>query len=216
MSEPILTLQELTCERDERLLFSHLNYRCQAGDLVQILGANGAGKTSLLRILAGLITPLEGRVLWRGKTIAHQPDFVRELLFLGHQVPVKGLLTVLENLRWLNRLQTRNPSISEREALQRVGLEACADTPCQQLSAGQRRRVLLAQLYLSQAPLWILDEPFTAIDQAGVGQLETVIDQHRHNGGLVLITSHQTLKINAMRHLDLTDFPPDNRVYDHE
>lgn len=216
MSEPILTLQQLACERDQRLLFSHLDWHCAAGSVLQVLGANGAGKTTLLRTLAGLMPPAAGRVLWRGRALRESPDFARERLFLGHQTPVKGLLTPAENLRWLSRLQGCRPGVGVDQALAQVGLAPFAAIPCAQLSAGQRRRVLLAQLYLTSARLWILDEPFTAIDRDGVTALEALIDHHRGDGGLVILTSHQAVQLEGSAQLDLAEFPADREVLLHE
>ncbi len=216
MSEPILTLQQLACERDERLLFSHLDWQSSAGSVLQVLGANGAGKTTLLRTLAGLMPPAAGQLLWRGRPLRESPDFARERLFLGHQTPVKGLLSPLENLNWLARLHPCRANASLYEALTQVGLRPYADIPCSQLSAGQRRRVLLAQLYLTAAPLWILDEPFTAIDRPGVAALEAQITRHCRSGGLVVLTSHQAVKLEGAGQLDLAEFPADREVLLHD
>lgn len=209
MSDPILALQQLTCERDQRPLFSHLSWQCNTGSVLQIVGANGAGKTTLLRTLAGLMRPAVGQVLWRDQPLEASASFARERLFMGHQTPVKGLLTPLENLDWLARLQHCQPQVSLAQALEQVGLGPYMDVACSQLSAGQRRRVLLAQLHLSAAPLWILDEPFTAIDRPGVAALEALIERHRQAGGLIILTSHQAVQLDETLLLDLADFPAD-------
>jgi heme exporter protein A len=207
VSEALLTLDNLSCERDEQVLFSGLTWQCAPGTLLQIVGFNGAGKTTLLNALAGLLPPAAGEVRWRGKAIAQQPARYRqELLYLGHQVPVKASLTVRENLRWLSALHTPANNAEMAAALAKVELEGYQHTPCYALSAGQKRRVLLAQLYLSRASLWILDEPFTAIDRAGVLQLEAAMAEHAKRGGVVVFTSHQALSMAAFTTLDLSAY----------
>lgn len=207
MSEALLTLDNLCCERDEQVLFSGLTCQCRPGTLLQVVGFNGAGKTTLLNAVAGLLPLAAGEVRWRGKAIAQQrTDYGQELLYLGHQVPVKASLTVRENLRWLGALHTPADHAEMAAALAKVELEDYEQTPCYALSAGQKRRVALAQLYLSRASLWILDEPFTAIDKAGVLQLEAAMTEHAKRGGVVVFTSHQALTMAALTTLDLSEY----------
>lgn len=207
MTSPLLELRQLSCERDERLLFSELNVQCHAGDLLQIVGPNGCGKTTLLRALAGISTNYQGDVLWRGQPVQQARwRYASELLFLGHLPGIKKALTPLENLRWYSELTASYDSFQILEALAQVQLDAYADTPCYQLSAGQLRRVALARLYLSQASLWILDEPFTAIDKLGVTQLELRFQQHAAQGGVVIFTSHQDLTLPGLKHIHLLDY----------
>lgn len=209
MTDSTLTLENLACERDDRLLFQGLQYVCGSGALVQIVGHNGAGKTTLLRTIAGLLPVETGSVLWCGKDIAAQRSFFnQQLLFLGHQTPIKSELTTRENLSWLCQLHLAMPARALDHALAEVGLYGYEETLCGALSAGQRRRVLLAQLYLSPAPLWILDEPFTAIDRAGVEALEALLQQHSARGGIALLTSHQRLSLNGLVTLNLADYQP--------
>lgn len=205
MSEPLLEVIQLYCERDDRVLFDNLNFSLNAGDVLQIEGANGSGKTTLLRILSGLTGNYEGEILWRGEPRAQtRESFNRSLLYFGHQPGVKAILTPLENLQWYAAM---HPSIAAERimpALEQVGLRGYEDAPCHTLSAGQNRRVSLARLYLSDAPLWILDEPFTAIDKQGVAQKERLIQQHADQGGSVILTTHHELSLGErLRRINL-------------
>jgi len=190
----------LSCVRDERTLFSGLSFTVLPGEMVQIEGRNGAGKTSLLRILAGLSSPDAGEVRWQGVNTRRQRDvFHQELLYLGHQPGIKSVLTAFENLAFY--LSVSSPSVrgdaaSEAiyQALENVGLLGYEDVAVAQMSAGQQRRVALARLWLSNAPLWILDEPLTAIDKQGVATLTALFGQHAEQGGMVLLTTHQDLQ----------------------
>jgi len=207
LSEPLLKAEKLFCERDDRVLFDGLTFSVAAGEIVQIEGANGSGKTTLLRILSGLSRNYEGCLYWRGEAMEQVAEQYRsELLFFGHQPGVKALLTPEENLRWYQAL---HPSLERgdlRFALEQVGLRGFEDVPCHMLSAGQNRRVSLARLYLSKAPLWILDEPFTAIDKRGVAAKEALIRQHVDRGGSVILTTHQELTaVGAVRSINLDD-----------
>jgi heme exporter protein A len=184
-SGPLLVVQGLSLERGGRELFLELSFAIHPGQLVQIDGANGAGKTSLLRILAGL-----SRYGFSGRVERHTP-----LLYLGHQPAVKALLTPRENLNWHVAGQARYNNEQIEGALASVGLYGYEDVPSNTLSAGQHRRVNLARLYLSQCPLWLLDEPFTAIDKTGVAELEKLMLRHVERGGAVVMTSHQVLRI---------------------
>lgn len=215
MSDPLLSLNNLSCERDDRTLLSGIHYTCTAGTLLQIVGFNGAGKTTLLHTLAGLLPITGGEVLWRGKSITRQRQaYCQELLYLGHQAPVKPQLSVRENLLWLSALNTPANDADIAQALVQVNLAGFEDSPSYALSAGQKRRVLLAQLYLSRATLWILDEPFTAIDKAGVAALEAAMARHANSGGVVLFTSHQPLSMAEFTILDLSEYLPPQGAFD--
>ena len=181
----LLSASGLSLERGGRELFSGISLQLLRGQLVQIEGANGAGKTSLLRILAGL-----SRYGFAGRVEHRAPQ-----LFLGHQSAVKGLLTPRENLAWHVAGEAGFSAAEIDAALAAVNLYGYEDVPSHALSAGQHRRVNLARLYLSRAPLWLLDEPFTAIDRAGVGALEARLLQHLEQGGAVLLTSHQPVTL---------------------
>jgi len=190
----------LSCVRDERTLFSGLSFTIEPGEMVQIEGRNGAGKTSLLRILAGLSSPEAGEVRWQGVNTRRQRDvFHQQLLYLGHQPGVKSVLTAYENLAFYLSVngQSANQAADADaiyQALENVGLLGYEDVTVAQMSAGQQRRVALARLWLSDAPLWILDEPLTAIDKQGVSTLIELFEQHAQRGGMVLLTTHQDLQ----------------------
>ena len=191
---PYLHATDLACDRDGRLLFEHLQVQVAAGDMLQVCGPNGCGKTSLLRLLAGLMQPTAGVVRLNGKPLNEQrSELARNLIWIGHAAGIKDVLTAEENLSWLSALH--HPASREAiwQALAAVGLKGFEDVPCHTLSAGQQRRVALARLYLPGPPLWILDEPFTALDKQGVAQLEAHLAQHCEQGGLVVLTTHHTL-----------------------
>ncbi|MBW5817867.1 cytochrome c biogenesis heme-transporting ATPase CcmA [Yersinia kristensenii] len=190
----MLEAKDLSCIRDERSLFQQLNFCVAAGEIVQVEGQNGAGKTSLLRILAGLAYADQGQVKWRGENIRRdRARYHQDLLFLGHQPGIKSVLTPFENLAFYQSVFQPVDSAAIWQALSQVGLVGYEDLPVSQLSAGQQRRVALARLWLSQAPLWILDEPLTAIDKQGVSTLLALFVKHAAKGGMVLLTTHQDL-----------------------
>lgn len=211
----LLELRNLACERDERILFAGLNAHFYAGQAVQILGPNGSGKTTLLRILAGVSRDYQGEILLRGQSIAKLAwEFASDLLYLGHLPGVKKSLTPLENLRWYAALQGSVTDEQLLAALAQVKLAGYEDTPCYQLSAGQLRRVALARLAFSTAKIWILDEPFTALDKSGIVQLESRLVTHANGGGLVLVTSHQDINFPHLKTLNLHDFAENSTVGD--
>lgn len=189
----LLCANKLTCIREDRLLFDELSFEINAGDIVQVEGSNGSGKTSLLRILSGLSQPYEGQVLYNNQTISRcREEFQQNLLYLGHSAGVKGELTAQENLNFNLALHGNNIN-SSSDNLAAVNLLGFEDSLASHLSAGQHRRIALARLYQSQAPIWILDEPFTAIDKQGVASLEQLFIEHTQQGGCVILTTHQDL-----------------------
>jgi heme exporter protein A len=191
---PRLEAVGLACERDWRMLFEHLELQLAAGDMLQISGPNGSGKTSLLRLLSGLMRPTSGEIRLDGKPLAEQgSELARMLLWIGHAAGIKDLLTAEENLAWLCALHQPASREAIWQALAAVGLRGFEDVACHTLSAGQQRRVALARLYLDSPPLWILDEPFTALDKQGVAQLEAHLAAHCERGGMVVLTTHHTL-----------------------
>ena len=194
----MLEVRNLTAIRDERELFTDLSFTVSRGELVQIEGRNGTGKTTLLRMITGLGEQDEGDILWNQEKIQQQrEEFHQELLFLGHHTGVKRELTAYENLRFYLVMHRQQPQQSAiYDALMKVGLAGREDVPVGQLSAGQQRRVALARLWLSHQTLWILDEPLTAIDKQGVKVLEALFLQHVEQGGMVILTTHQDMFID--------------------
>ena len=195
MTEPLLELRDVVCERDDQALFAPVSLRLRAGDVVQLEGPNGIGKTSLLRCLVGLSSRSRGELSWRGRPLAQaRAEFAADTLFLGHAAGLKAALSARENLRWWAGVRGFDAPAADR-ALAKVGLAGYEDSPCYQLSAGQQRRVALARLFLRPAALWILDEPFTAIDRHGAAELEGWLAAQADGGGAVLLTTHQPLNL---------------------
>lgn len=203
---PELQAQGLECVRGNRLLFRGLDFHLNGGDLIQIEGANGCGKTSLLRILAGLSPPHGGEVRWRGRNIQKQrAHYCSELAYLGHHAGVKAELTALENLHIAALLRNSRPPADPYGILERIGLYGYEDVPVSTLSAGQRQRIALARLLIHPVSLWILDEPFTSLDAHGVALAQELLEEQIGTGGMVVLTSHQPLRIQGqIRKLRLT------------
>ncbi len=189
----------LGCIRGERRLFRGLNFSAQPGELVEVRGANGSGKTSLLRILCGLAQPVEGEVRWNDKNIRSLgEEYFGSIAYVAHQNGVKDELTAIENLRIAGGVAGN--SLGEREAqeiLARLGLQKESYLPSRFLSAGQRRRVALARLLITKAELWILDEVLTSLDAAAMALSVGFIRDHLRNGGMAIIATHQDLNISA-------------------
>ena len=197
-SPPALQACGLTCERGERLLFNALDLTVDHGQMIQIEGPNGSGKTSLLRILCGLAQPLEGEVLWNGQSTRRQRlEFLANVTYLSHQNGIKGELTPVENLRIVRGLGIPSTHATIGNALEQVGMLDFDDQPCHSLSAGQKRRVALAQLLTNHSPLWVLDEPFTSLDVKGVALVERMLRQHLDDGGLAIVTTHHPVKMGG-------------------
>jgi heme exporter protein A len=196
----MLEILDLTCVRGERTLFSGLNCSLDKGSLLRVAGPNGSGKTSLLRILCGLADPAEGEVRWAGTAVRRsREEYSRQLVYLGHANGVKDELTARENLEITCVLSgAATTEASRAGALSQLGLDACADLPVRLLSQGQCRRVALARLPLAlKCPLWVLDEPFTALDAAAVASIQELMRTHLRAGGSLVLTSHQDVAITA-------------------
>jgi heme exporter protein A len=203
----ILELDHVSCERDDRLLFKDLSQTVEGGDILQVQGPNGSGKTTLLRILTGISTDYRGRLTWCGQPISQNSfDYHRNLLYIGHLPAVKRSLTPEENLGWYCGMNNGVGLDLISRALAEVGLAGYEDVPSHRLSAGQLRRVALARLYLSPARVWILDEPFTAIDVQGVAKLRELFSSHARAGGILILTTHQDLGIEQVKLLNLLDY----------
>ena len=190
----LLHIKSVTCIKQDRCLFADLNFSLNSGQIMQLAGPNGAGKTSLLRIIAGFSVPDEGAVLFQEQPISkYYEEYARELLFIGHKTGVNTQLSAVENVRhWLQI----NGYINQPDLypiLAQLGLVGLEDVPVRMLSAGQQRRVALVRLWLSEAKLWVLDEPFTALDKSGVAFLQQRFTEHLQSGGAILLTTHQDL-----------------------
>lgn len=196
----MLRVQDLVCVRGDRPLFADANFHLRPGEALYVAGGNGAGKTSLLRLLAGLATPERGEILWEGEEIRRlREEYTAHLLYLGHAAALKDELTAVENLTISTTISGRHITPGQAiRALQSFGLKGREDLPARVLSAGQRRRVNLARLILPEPPqLWVLDEPFTALDVKAVSQLAGIIEAHLGQGGMVVYTTHQEVSLRA-------------------
>jgi heme exporter protein A len=197
----MLEAANLGCIRGTRRLFKGLNFSATPGELIELRGANGSGKTSLLRILSGLATPAEGEVRWQGENIRSLgEEYSGAVAYLAHQNGVKDELTALENLRIASGVAGNALSKPEAQAiLEQVGLSRQQNLSVRALSAGQRRRVALARLLTSKAALWILDEVLTSLDDAAIKLSCQFIGEHLTNGGIAIIATHQELNLSADR-----------------
>lgn len=201
----MLSATDLTCVRGERVLFAGINLAVGAGEWLHVRGENGVGKTSLLRLLAGLSAPEAGQIRWCGEPVGEvAQDYRRAMLFLGHHAAVKDELTALENLELAAALDgCELPQDEAIAALRRFGLKGREELPVRFLSAGQKRRALLARLATRKARLWILDEPFTALDAKAVTMLASLIEEHLAQGGMAVVTSHQAVPIAGGKAVEL-------------
>ena len=200
MTPNLLQALNVSCERGGRQLFQPISFSLAAGAALHLEGDNGAGKTTLLRSLSGLSALSQGEVLWRGvPSHAAASGFKRELLYLGHALGLKDELTALENVQLNAALAGQ--TINREKALQALatqGLKSRAHLPLRVLSQGQKRRVALARLQVAQAKLWLLDEPFVALDTDAVKALQLLLQQHVAQGGALVFTSHQAVDLGAV------------------
>lgn len=193
MSE--LSVTHLSCQRGGRSLFADLSFAVSSGQVLQVSGANGSGKTSLLRILCGLLPYHEGSISWQGVDVRKQwQEYRAQLAYVGHKPGIKAALTVAENLQITASLSATHAR-DVLEVLTPLKLDTFADKPVHELSAGQQRRVALARLLLSDAKLWILDEPLTSLDRDSCGFVLQLIENHVQAGGIVILTSHQAVEL---------------------
>ncbi len=201
---PLISFSALSFERDDLPLFADVQGEVFPGDILQIEGPNGCGKTTLLRILAGSLTQTSGDIFWREQRLPRaRQDYLQDLLFIGHHPAVKQELSPLENLRFWRQLMACRDDVSDQQALTEMRLKGYEDVPCYSLSAGQLRRVALCRLLISRASIWLLDEPFTAIDKQGVAELSIMLANHTAKGGVVLLSTHQPLELPNLRRLSL-------------
>jgi heme exporter protein A len=205
-STELLQIENLACIRDDRVLFEHLSLSLAAGQMLLVEGRNGSGKTSLLRILTGLKLADEGEVLWRGKDIQQlAADYTEQVSYVGHHDGVKRDLSCLENLR-LVQAMGKPSGVELDEALERVSLFRFGDTLVSNLSAGQKRRLALSRLMVTESLLWILDEPFTSLDKKSMAGFELMFENHLAQEGIIVMTSHHDIGMsNAdIQRLDLS------------
>ena len=195
----MLSVSDLSCVRGDQTLFSGVSFDLNAGQWLHLEGANGSGKTSLLRIVTGFTPPAHGQVCWKGRPLAEAPEaFYAELLYLGHALALKDELSALENLQADAAIAGRSFAAADAlAALQRLGLRGRTRLPVRVLSQGQKRRVALARLMLQTAPLWVLDEPFVALDTQAQTLVADAISGHVQRGGMALFTSHQPMDLQG-------------------
>ncbi len=201
-----LTGRALSCVRDDRTLFTGLGFGVDTGEALIIEGRNGTGKTTLLRAICSIRRPDEGEILWGGESIERLgPEYHRHVAYVGHNDGVKRELTVAENLRMARALGSVG-RMSIAEALTRVHLAGFDDVPASNLSAGQRRRLALARLLVTDSLLWVLDEPFTSLDRHGIGIVEELMAAHVASGGMLVMTSHHEVSMHrtAVHRLNLS------------
>ena len=207
---------DLGCERGERIVFDGVAFRIGGGEVTELRGTNGSGKSSLLRMMAGLLAPARGTIFWNDVAVATDADAHRARInYIGHLDGVKGMLTVAENLRfWIDLDQRPDPKNAQHtkrtaerldQALATFGIAKLADTPARYLSAGQRRRVALARLIVRPAPVWLLDEPATALDTAALAALDHAMAAHLGAGGMVIMATHEPARRPTPR-VDLDEF----------
>ncbi|MCW9033324.1 MAG: heme ABC exporter ATP-binding protein CcmA [Rhodospirillales bacterium] len=199
----------LTCLRGERLVFKGLDFSIEAGDALVLIGPNGSGKSSLLRMLAGLLKPYGGDMTWDSESVGEEPEQHRgRLHYVGHHDCVKAVLTVEENLTFWARMHDKNVDAEAKvaSALDTLSISHLADVPGRFLSAGQKRRANLARIMAADAPLWLLDEPITALDKESITKLERTMADHRQNGGMIVLSTHSEITLENPKILDLADF----------
>ncbi|MFT6556738.1 heme ABC exporter ATP-binding protein CcmA [Sneathiella sp.] len=198
-----LHVKNLSCIRQDRLIFRELGFSLSPGSVMWIKGKNGAGKSSLLRMIAGLLRPVEGDIFWNDQNVREEPDsFVGQFHFLGHQEPLKPVFTVYENLDFWSRFHAGGRAAVDA-AMDAFDLQRLRDTPARILSAGQKKRTNLARLIASPAPLWLLDEPLSSLDVHYIELFTHVLEAHVSAGGMALLATHQEIGIPSLETLNL-------------
>jgi heme exporter protein A len=197
-----LSVNKLSCQRGYNLLFENLSFELNSGEVLRISGQNGSGKTSLLKIIAGLNNPELGSIEF-DQNQSNSEKYQIETLYLGHYAALSSELSCIENLKYLTSLNTENTSPNFHNALKKVGLKNYEHEPSGNLSAGQKRRVALSLLFISKSKVWLLDEPFTALDSDGIKIIKNQIEKHCANGGLCILTTHQDYNIKSLKEISL-------------
>ncbi len=203
----VLKAHDLKCVKGSTELFSNIHFQVESGEALVVEGSNGSGKTSLLRILCGFNYPAEGEISWCGTSIAQHDEYQQQISYIGHASGVKLDLTVLENLIYAQRLVGSDCDENKvKEIIRAVGLFKQRNVLTRKLSAGQKRRVALARLQLEERPVWILDEPLTALDKTFVKEFEMVLKNHLENNGMLIVTTHRDLVLptKVMKHINLS------------
>lgn len=200
-----LDVTNLACWRNEQVLFADLNLSLSPKNILFLQGENGSGKTSLLRILCGFRLPDEGEITWDDKPTSSLPEYFQNISYVGHKNGIKDELTVEENLNLMRSMATAS-DIKTESVLKQIGLFKRADVLTRQLSAGQKRKLALARLMMTENSFWVLDEPFTSLDKATVGFFESLIKQHITRGGMLILTSHHEIDLSGLsvKHLNLS------------
>lgn len=200
-----LTIKNLACLRNEQVLFRNVNLSLSSGNVLFLQGENGSGKTSLLRILCGFRMPDEGEILWSDKPVSSVPEYFQNISYVGHKNGIKDELTVEENLNLMRSMATAS-EIKTEHVLKQIGLFKRADVLTRQLSAGQKRKLALARLMMTENSFWVLDEPFTSLDKAAVEFFELLIKKHITRGGMLILTSHHDINLSdlSVNHFSLS------------
>lgn len=200
--------RDLTCVRGERQVFTGLGFAVPHGGAMILHGPNGSGKSSLLRLMASLLKPAQGSLVWDARPVSDDPEAHRARLhYLGHLDAVKPVLSAAENLSfWASALGDSGAGVAA--ALERVGLSGFSDVPARLFSAGQRRRLALARLFLGRRGLWLLDEPTVGLDEDSIGRLQAGLADYRREGGRVVVATHTAIDLPGAERLDLTAFAP--------
>lgn len=194
----MLSVGGLSYYRNDNVLFKNLDFSVNAGETLHIVGGNGCGKTSLLYHLMGLLPPQQGQIFWQDTEISAHTSFLEEIAFVGHKQAIKSSLTVKENICLAGQLANAPDSVDYQVVLADLGLLSQQDLLCRYLSAGQKQRLALARLKIMPKLLWVLDEPFTALDAKGCRTLIALLKQQLQSGGLVILTSHQHFSLDSV------------------